>query len=111
MPPKWLVPWLAWLMVSHGDVFGVPSRNCCTAATRRWPAACAVLEGATAGALLDLTRLASGSGTFGSAGLGSAGDGSADLVMASTGRGRGNGLADTDPVADRATTEPNIGDG
>ena len=30
--------------------------------------------------------------------------------MASTGRGRGNGLA-TDPVAGRATTEPNIGDG
>jgi hypothetical protein len=31
--------------------------------------------------------------------------------MTSTGRGRGNGLADIDPVAGSATTEPNIGDG
>src|ERR1700676_594409 len=83
------------------------------------------LAGATGAALVALTRLVKGSALFGSAGfstgfgsaslgsttLGSTSLGSEDDVSASTGRGRGNGLAGADAGGGITTTEPNIGDG
>src|SRR5258708_3670150 len=70
-----------------------------------------IVEGATGGAPVALTRLAKGSVAFGSAGFGSAAFGSDSVASASTGRGRGNGLAGAEDAAGIATTEPNIGAG
>src|SRR5436190_16754683 len=70
-----------------------------------------ILEGTAAGALVALTRLAKGSVAFGSAGFASAAFGSDSVASASTGRGRGKGLAGANAAAGIATTEPNIGEG
>src|SRR6202011_2344732 len=80
-----------------------------------------IVEDAAAAALVALSRLGSapagcgspglGSASFGSAGFGSAGFGSSSDASASTGRGRGNGLAGANAAAGIATTEPNHGDG